>query len=68
MPIAFNEENEKQFLKVVARYPHKKAALLPALWIAQRQWGWLPQEVMAYVAERLGLFPAEGVSTATFFM
>ncbi len=65
--ITFTPDSEAQFQKVVVRYPEKKAALLPALWIAQRQFGWLSEDVMAYVADRLGLFPAEVKSTATFY-
>ena len=69
MSLSFTEENEQEFLAVVARYPetHKRAALLPVLWIAQRQWGWLREEVMVYVAERLELTPAEVMNTATFY-
>ncbi len=69
MTLIFTEENEKQFQTVVARYPsdHKRAALLPVLWIAQRQWGYLSHEVMTYVAERLELHPSEVMNTATFY-
>lgn len=69
MTLIFTEKNEKQFQTVVARYPsdHKRAALLPVLWIAQRQWGYLSHEVMTYVAERLELHPSEVMNTATFY-
>ncbi|HIA02181.1 MAG TPA: NAD(P)H-dependent oxidoreductase subunit E [Myxococcales bacterium] len=69
MTLIFTEENEKQFQTVVARYPsdHTRAALLPVLWIAQRQWGYLSHEVMTYVAERLELHPSEVMNTATFY-
>ena len=25
----------------LARYPNQRSAILPVLWIAQREWGWL---------------------------
>ena len=34
------------------RYPTKMAALLPALWIVQRERGWVSEDAMAEVAER----------------
>lgn len=69
MTLSFTEQNEKRFTDVLTRYPadHKKAALLPALWIAQGQWGHLTDEIMTYVAERLDLQPSEVMSTATFY-
>jgi NADH-quinone oxidoreductase E subunit len=69
MAVIFTEENEKQFQELVACYPpdHRRAALLPSLWIAQRQWGHLSRDVMVYVAERLGLHASEVMNTATFY-
>src|SRR2546428_8178631 len=43
---------------VFQRYPNKQAALLPTLWIAQREHGWISDRIMAAVAEVLGLTPA----------
>src|SRR6266508_962346 len=50
---------------VLQRYPNKQAALLPTLWIAQREHGWISDRIMAEVAEVLGLTPAyvKGVVT-----
>jgi NADH-quinone oxidoreductase E subunit len=69
MALIFTKENEKQFQEIVARYPsgHRRAALLPVLWIAQRQWGYLSRDAMTYVAERLELHAAEVMNTATFY-
>ena len=63
----FNEESEKEFQVTVARYANKAAATLPVLWIAQRQFGWLPAEVLAYVAERLELPVARVEGVASFY-
>ena len=67
MSVAFNEENEKQLQRLLGRYPQKRGALLPVLWLAQQQFGWLSPEVLDYVALRLELFPADVLATATFY-
>ena len=52
---------------VLQRYPNKMAALLPALWIAQRERGWISDRIMAEVAEVLGLTPAYVKGVVTFY-
>jgi len=42
-----SEESKKKIDALLPRYPTKQAALLPALWIAQRaNEDWLPRELM----------------------
>src|SRR5207249_6322867 len=52
---------------VLQRYPNKQAALLPALWLAQREHGWISDHIMAEVAEVLGLTPAYVKGVVTFY-
>ncbi|HMG18407.1 MAG TPA: NAD(P)H-dependent oxidoreductase subunit E [Gemmatimonadales bacterium] len=52
---------------VLQRYPNKQATLLPALWIAQRERGWISDRNMAEVAEVLGLTPAYVKGVVTFY-
>jgi NADH-quinone oxidoreductase E subunit len=52
---------------VLQRYPNKQAALLPALWIAQRERGWISDRTMAEVGEVLGLTPAFVKGVVTFY-
>jgi len=52
---------------VLQRYPNKQAALLPALWLAQRERGWISDRTMAEVAEVLGLTPAYVKGVVTFY-
>ena len=62
------EEVQKKIDVHIAKYPAKKAALLPALWIAQEHNdGWLPREAMKDVAEYLELAPAYVEGVATFY-
>ena len=32
--------------EAVSHYPKKRSAVLPVLWIAQREWGWLPPQAL----------------------
>ena len=53
--------------RVAARYPESRSAVLPALQIAQVQYGWLPREAFEQVAEALELTPAYCMSVASFY-
>ena len=50
-----------------SKYPDKQSALLPALWIAQREAGYLSEPVMIDVAELLDLTPVQVYDVATFY-
>jgi NADH-quinone oxidoreductase E subunit len=51
-----------------ARYPDSRSALMPALYVAQEEYGgWLPREAMVEVAEVMGLTPADVESVASFY-
>lgn len=52
---------------VIARYPTKQAALLPALWLVQEECGWISDRNMTEVAEVLGLTPAYVKGVVTFY-
>jgi NADH-quinone oxidoreductase E subunit len=53
--------------ELLGRYPTKMAALLPALWIVQRERGWVSEDSMAEVAEVLELTPAYVKGVVTFY-
>jgi NADH-quinone oxidoreductase subunit E len=53
--------------KYFPRYPTKQAVTLPALHAIQHEYGWIPQEALAEVAEFLNLSAAEVMDTATFY-
>ncbi len=64
----FTEEAKKKLDVILKKYPTKKAALLPALWLAQQEnGGWLPREAMKEVAGYLDLPPADVEGVATFY-
>ncbi len=47
--------------------PHKKAAVIEALKIVQKQRGWISDESVEVIAEYLEMSPAEVDSVATFY-
>ena len=51
MAVTFKPEVVKEFEAVAARYPVRRAALLPALWLAQREFGWISEDAMVCVAK-----------------
>jgi len=61
-------ENAKAEIKQVkGKYPDPRSALLPALYVAQREQGWLSPEVMRDVAEVMDLPSTEVASVASFY-
>lgn len=53
--------------KLKEKYPASGAALLPALYLAQKEFGWLSQEALEFVAETLSLPKATVKGVATFY-
>lgn len=64
----FTDETKARLDELISRYPSRRAALLPALWVAQEVYGgWLPPEAMAEVAEHLQVPAADVAGVATFY-
>ena len=70
MTYTFNETQMAELNRLVARYPEgkQKSALLPALHLAQDSFdGWLPTELMDYIASLLKIEPIEVYEVASFY-
>jgi NADH-quinone oxidoreductase E subunit len=52
---------------LLGRYPTKMAALLPTLWMVQRERGWVSEEAMVEVGQVLELTPAYVKGVVTFY-
>jgi NADH-quinone oxidoreductase subunit E len=67
--MTFTPENLARFEKILERYPaeHRRAALLPTLWLAQEQEGYLSAGAMEYVAGLLELSPVQVLETASYY-
>ena len=65
--IEFSQEARRRYDVIVSHYPEKRAALIPVLHLAQREFGWISQEVADYVGELMGYPPSDVLSVATFY-
>lgn len=63
----FNEENEKKFEELLKRYPNKASLSLPSLWMVQYQEGWISEDAMVYLANKLDTSPMDIKSIASFY-
>ena len=67
MALEFSPETLKQFEATVARYPKKEAAMLPVLYLAQREFGHLGPEAIEYVARLMEQSPARVHGVVSFY-
>lgn len=67
MALEFSPETLKQFNEVVSRYPEKRSAILPVLYMAQKEFGHLSQEAIEYVARLMDIPPARLYGIVTFY-
>jgi len=67
MAVEFSQETLKRFGEIVGRYPKKDAAMLPVLYLAQREFGYLSPEAIEYVAELMDVSPARVYGVVTFY-
>ncbi len=58
---------EERLRKVIDIYPERQAAVMPALYVAQEEYGWLSYEAMKKVADTLNLPDAFVRGVATFY-
>ena len=66
MAIQFSSDALEEYERILGNYPVKRAAIMPALWLAQREFGHLSAEVQQYVADLMG-FPLAWVSGLASF-
>lgn len=65
--IHFSEDAMRRYQKILSRYPEKRAAVMPVLALAQREFGWISEEVADYVGNLMDYPPADVLSVATFY-
>jgi len=66
---AFTPANENWIDQQIAKYPEGRqaSAVIPLLWKAQEQEGWVSRAVIETVARRLGMAPMRVMEVATFY-
>src|SRR5208337_4716749 len=65
--IQFSEATLAEYRETLRRYPTRQAALIPTLWMAQRDFGWISPEAEQYVAELMELPIAHVRGVITFY-
>lgn len=65
--LTFDAKNEEKFQNLLGKYPTKRAVVLPALWLAMDQWGYVTPEVMDYIARRLDQSPVSVYAVVEFY-
>lgn len=63
----FSDAATREIDAILEKYPTRRAAILPVLWVAQREHGWLSTDVQAAVAARLDLPLSWVTGVATFY-
>lgn len=66
-PFTFDAERDAEFERLVKRYPIRESMIMPALWLAQDQEGWISAEAIEYIADRIGTYAAKVFELATFY-
>jgi NADH-quinone oxidoreductase E subunit len=66
-PLEWPEALRPQVEEALSHYPNRGSAVLPLLWVAQREWGWLPPEALRLVARTVELPETEVFGVATFY-
>lgn len=66
---AFTPDNQKWAEAQMTKYPEGRqaSAIIPLLWRAQEQEGWLSRPAIEHVSEMLGLAYIRGLEVATFY-
>jgi len=67
MEFKFTEENLQRVQAHIAKYPTKRAAVMPVLYIAQEQNGYISTEVMKEIASLLDITAEDVLGVVTFY-
>jgi len=67
MKFTFTEENLKKIEAVRKKYPTALASVMPVIYIAQEQNGYISEEVMEEIANVLGIDKVNVLSVVTFY-
>lgn len=63
----FSEAALDEYRELLTHYPTRQAAILPALWLAQREFGWISPATEEYLAELMKLPIAHVRAVVSFY-
>jgi NADH-quinone oxidoreductase E subunit len=61
------ETFDKRLLEIISKYPSSLSAIMPALYLAQEHYGFISDEAIQWVAEKLDVAPVKVMEIATFY-
>jgi len=64
---ALTAESRLEIDRLVAMYPDRRSALLPALWVAQKEQGFVGTKAMEEIAAKLDVAPAFVAGVVSFY-
>jgi len=67
MSAPVSPETDRAIEALMTRFPQKGSALLPALYLIQDEKGFVSQESMNYLADKIGLSPVFVAGVVTFY-
>jgi NADH-quinone oxidoreductase subunit E len=67
MPFALSADREREMTEILARYPTRRAATIPLLHLCQDQDGYVSEEAMVFVADKVGTSAAQVKGVVTFY-
>ncbi len=62
-----DEKYQAQIEQIFAKYPDRRSAVMPLLYLAQEVYGWLPEEALNEVAEFCDIDPTQVKGIAGFY-
>lgn len=62
-----SEAANKRIDQIIAQYPEKRSAIMPALYIAQDELGYINDEAIEWVSKKIGIAPVHIMEVATFY-
>jgi NADH-quinone oxidoreductase E subunit len=65
--MTFSEKYKDEIADILSRYPVKRSALIPLLYVAQRDQGYVTESAMHEIAHLLRLTPPQVYETITFY-
>ena len=65
--VEFSEQAHRRAEEIILLYPQKRSAVMPLLYIAQEECGYVTQQAIDWVAEKLDMPPMQVWEVATFY-
>jgi NADH-quinone oxidoreductase subunit E len=66
-PFRLSDAALAEIERLATRYARREALLLPALWMVQREQGWISESAMEHVAEVVGVSPVRVYGVVSFY-